>query len=146
MNTLNVILKWVKELDKKHCFALIGFLVISAGLLVCISQATAGVNGKEPAQFNGVFRFAYPPVKSPGPAALRQSFMADKALENVTAGLNSLIAVPADITIAFTECGVINAFYEPSARRVNMCYELIEHFAQLFLPYAKSEEALGKAV
>jgi hypothetical protein len=72
--------------------------------------------------------------------------MQDKVLEEITADLNSQIALPGDLTIAFSECGVVNAFYNPETHAIHMCYELIVRFVELFQPYAKSEEELEKAV
>ena len=147
MKGLRTLSNVVKQLNKKRCVSLIGLLSIcSIGFLVGVPLAIGGSNGEQATQLQGIFKFAYPPVSKPQYAAIREGFMADKALENLTAGLNRLIKLPTDITITFTQCGVENAFYEPSTRRIKMCYELYEHFIVLFLPLAKSEEDLAKAV
>lgn len=136
-----------KQLHKKWCVSLIGLLSIcSIGFLVGVPLAIGGSTGNQATQLQGIFKFAYPPVNKPQYAEMRQGFMADKTLEGVTAGLNNLIKLPTDLTITFTECGVVNAFYEPSTRRIKICYELYEHFIVLFLPYVKSEKELAKTV
>lgn len=105
-----------------------------------------GFQGKNSGQTEGAFKFAYAPVKDPRYAALQQEFMKEKVLESLAASLNGVIALPVDVTIGFTECGMINAFYDPSAHRIDLCYELVERFVQIFQPIAQSEEELGKAI
>jgi Putative metallopeptidase len=147
MKGLRTLSNVVKQLNKKRYVCLIGLLSIcSIGFPVGVPLAIGGSNGEQATQLQGIFKFAYPPVSKPQYAVMRQGFMADKALEGVTAGLNSLIKLPTDLTITFTECGVVNAFYEPRTRRIKMCYELYEHLIVLFLPHTKSEEELAKAV
>jgi len=53
-------------------------------------------------------------------------------MEKVAAELSKLIRLPRDIAIVLTDCGAINAFYTPEKHAIIVCYELMEHFGDLF--------------
>jgi hypothetical protein len=42
---------------------------------------------------------------------------------------------PAPFTIEMQSCGFINAAWDPSTRRLTLCYELAEDFAELYRAY-----------
>src|SRR5262249_30856938 len=40
----------------------------------------------------------------------------------------------------------VNAFYDPSSKRIIVCYELLDYFVDVFKPVAKDQTELGNAV
>lgn len=54
-------------------------------------------------------------------------------LEQVADELDTFYRLPDAVTFRADMCGVANAFWDPSAREVTMCHELLGEFAELFL-------------
>ena len=57
---------------------------------------------------------------------LRTRLMQSRMLDTVVAGLNDTIRVPENLVVATSECGEPVAYYRPEARRVTVCYELLD--------------------
>lgn len=49
--------------------------------------------------------------------------------DDIVSELNDMLSFPTDVQVTFAECGVVNAFYDPGAVEITMCYELIKHYA-----------------
>ncbi len=56
-------------------------------------------------------------------------------LEPLAQHAADLFAWPAPFTIEMQSCGFINAAWDPSTRRLTLCYELAEDFAELYRSY-----------
>lgn len=56
----------------------------------------------------------------------------DKTLENAADQFNRSLILPHDIYLRTKDCGEANAFYNPNDRSITMCYEMMEHFYQLY--------------
>lgn len=56
----------------------------------------------------------------------------EKLMEKAADQLNRSLILPHDITLKTKECNEINAFYNPADPSVTVCYELMEHFYQVF--------------
>jgi hypothetical protein len=97
-------------------------------------------------QAKGFFKPMYAQVQDPERAKVRTSLQQDKVLEQICANLNQTVAIPNDITISITECGQPNAFYDPRQKQVSMCYELVEHFYNVFKPASENQEELDRSV
>ncbi len=122
------------------CLAMIFFI----GCAEWSSPAAAQAQKKAAAK--GIFKAAYPPVKNPEYAQMQAELKKERVLEELAAALNELIILPTDITLTFNECGAVNAFYDPEKKRITMCYELLEDFAQAFEADAKTPQELDDAV
>ena len=127
---------------------MLAFGALSAGSAA--SDAEQGqTKGKDPeskAQGKGRFKAVYGPIKNKDYAKAQEELKKEKALEMIADGLNQEFILPVDITLTFTECGVVNAFYDPERHQISMCYELLEHFYEIFKPDAKSDAELDDAV
>lgn len=66
--------------------------------------------------------------------------------QTTVAELNETIALPRDLGIFFTECGAVNAFFDPANTRILMCYELVAYFAQQFQGRYEDAAAADAAV
>jgi len=64
--------------------------------------------------------------------ALAQALRDGNVAGELAQSLNAFLNLPRDITIAFEDCGEINAFYDPTRVRVSMCYEFVQDVAQFF--------------
>jgi hypothetical protein len=58
--------------------------------------------------------------------------VASRLLDTVAAGINDTLAVPENVILAATECGEPNAYYRPEARRVSLCYELLDDLTRRY--------------
>lgn len=94
----------------------------------------------------GEFKVVYASVNKPAYKALQQVFQQNQSFEKVAQALNQTLAIPRDVPIVFGECGVGNAYYQPSQHRIVMCYELIEYFSKVFKGKYKSTAEMNQAV
>lgn len=60
--------------------------------------------------------------------------------------LNARLALPQDIPIRHEECGVQNAYYNPEAKDVTLCWEFLDFVAQTYRQLDVSEEDYRYAV
>ena len=56
----------------------------------------------------------------------------EKLLEKAADKLNSSLILPYDIDLVTKDCGEVNAFYDANNHSVTVCYELMEHFYNVF--------------
>ena len=101
--------------------------------------AAAPAAPKAPAD-RGDFKVVYAPVKDASYKELQQIFKETQLFEETVKALNETLILPSDVAVTLRECGEINAFYEPDAKRISMCYELVGYFAEMFLADAETEE------
>ena len=64
-------------------------------------------------------------------------------LENEVAWLNENFRLPYNVTIEAVECDEANAFYIPSEKRVQICYEYIDYLDELLLTVREQESYVG---
>jgi hypothetical protein len=93
----------------------------------------------------GIFKVAYVPVEKQDYQQYEQILQQSQLFEAIATTLNEILILPSDITIVFSECGTINAFYDPQSQAIVMCYELIDDFAKFSAQYAANEEELLQA-
>ncbi len=73
---------------------------------------------------------------------LDQKIKKEKLLEKAADDLNKALSLPNDIYLRSKDCGEPNAEFDPKTQAVTVCYELMEHFNNLFLSEKmKPEEA-----
>src|SRR5713101_161408 len=128
-------------------FLSIAFVLTLAAYFIFTSYAAGSPQDQsKKVQGKGAFKAVYGPVKNKDYAQAQAELKKGKVLEGIAANLNKEISIPTDISLTFTECNTVNAFYDPEHQRINMCYELVEHFYEIFKPDAKSEDELDDAV
>lgn len=88
--------------------------------------------GAAPARNGGEFLFEYRPPASPAYANIREVLQRSQVLEQLAGGLNEELALPTDVTLATEQCGAVNAFYNPQSKRLSLCYELVNQFADMY--------------
>lgn len=111
-------------------------------------KAMANEQGEATAPDRGNFVVLYTPVSSGNQTYLQmeENIKRERAVEQIVDELNASVAVPEEVKVTFKECGEVNAFWSPSTRTLNMCYELIEYFGELFKDSVQTQEELDEAV
>lgn len=92
------------------------------------------------------FSVTYNPSKIEAHESYRQLLEGNRVFEKFAEGLNKTIRIPNQVDIQLVDCNTINAFYDPSGKRIIVCYELIDYFLTVFKPVAKSNDELATAV
>lgn len=87
-------------------------------------------------------------IASYGPAEpefedFRAGLQANRFLDTVAARLNGDYVLPANITLATGHCDDPNASYEPTTRRVTLCYELFSYLSDQFAHEQMGPELIG---
>jgi hypothetical protein len=102
------------------------------------------------ARADGSFTIVYGPVKSKVSAEIADGLRKSGGMELLASKLTSLVTLPRDLPIVFGDCGVVNAFYNSDKHAIVLCYELMEHYLDLFSHQDKVKLAtaaeLGKVV
>jgi hypothetical protein len=70
---------------------------------------------------------------------LEAVFKETQLLEDTVKELNGEFALPADVPVVLRECGEVNAFYDPEAGEISLCYELVEHYFEIFMADAQTD-------
>ncbi len=99
----------------------------------------------------GHLRFSYAKVTNPDHEDLKKVFHDERYFEEVVEDLDKTLVLPRNVEVRLQECdGEVNAFYDPEDHAVHLCYELLDHFLQIFGQDAQtdeeSEEAASKAI
>ena len=72
-------------------------------------------------------------------------FKETRLLEDTVQELNGVFSLPADVPVVMRECGEVNAFYDPQSGEISLCYELVEHYSEIFMADAETEEEQEEA-
>ncbi len=80
----------------------------------------------------GTLRLVYGQLETADYEELQDTFKDERFFEEVLTGLNASLILPRDVDVRLEECGVVNAFYDPDSQSISLCYELFEHFLELF--------------
>lgn len=63
---------------------------------------------------------------------LEKVFREERFFEDILDELNQSLVLPRDVPVRLEECSEVNAFYDSEKGSVTLCYELLEHFLELF--------------
>ena len=96
--------------------------------------------GPPPAVDNGDIKLTFADPKSAKLKRFKTQLSSSKLFGKVIDGINDTIALPRDGAVLISECGRIDAYYDPKAPGVVVCYELAEHFESLFKGRASGAE------
>ncbi|HEY8560851.1 MAG TPA: DUF4344 domain-containing metallopeptidase [Pyrinomonadaceae bacterium] len=90
----------------------------------------------------GDFIVEHAAVRNARFAELDEKIKKEKLLEKAADDLNKALILPADIYLRSRDCGEPNAEFDPKTQAITVCYELMEHFSNLFKSDGmKAEEA-----
>lgn len=79
-------------------------------------------------------------ITSPKFAEIDRQVKDEKLLEKAADQLNRALILPQDITLRTKSCGQINAQYLSSDHSVTICYELMDHFYNVFRSAGEPEQ------
>ena len=85
-------------------------------------------------------RVRYDVPTDPKLAPYQKFVQGNKVLEEMADGLNETFRLPKDLTLTATQCGKVNAFYQPQQQAVQLCYEYVRYFNQLHISDQKAED------
>ncbi len=122
-----------------HTFTRFGFVCSLSLFALLFSDSRA--HGA-PIADKGDFLVAYPMPKKAEYRELQAEFKKDKVLEAMADGLNEAFALPTNITLEFKELGEANAYYDPNTHHIELGYELIDDFQELFGKTSKDEDVV----
>lgn len=80
----------------------------------------------------GDFLVEHSELKNARFGALDEKTKKEKLLEKAADNLNRALSLPTDITLRSKDCGEANAKFDPATQEITICYELMEHFAELY--------------
>src|ERR1044071_6060964 len=107
-------LKRIQRITHGTSLSIVTAATLAVSLLLASSTASKPLQqSKSNAQSKGAFKAAYPPVKNKDYAEALAELKKARVLETIADNLNKEIAIPVDLTLTFSECNTINAFYDP---------------------------------
>lgn len=121
-------------------FMLIGMLGIYALPLV---KGAPNVQAKPAGK--GSFKVGASPRRQDKSIKAKMSAEDRQALQEVAVELNKVFILPQDIYLSVNTCGVANAFYDPNAKEIIMCTELVTLFEQAFAKEFKDKQEAAEA-
>ena len=96
---------------------------------------------------NGDLRLRYQPRKKSTAATENHAVGSNpQAIEKLIADLNQRLKLPFDISVVFRDCESPDAFYDPETHEINLCYQLIDDYYDLFGIKLKDKRKLDEAV
>ena len=75
---------------------------------------------------------------------LDQKIRKEKLLEKAADDLNKALILPKDIRLRLETCGEANAEFDPKTQAITVCYELMEHFSNLYKSDGMKEDDADK--
>ncbi|HBQ99742.1 MULTISPECIES: DUF4344 domain-containing metallopeptidase [unclassified Roseofilum] len=79
-------------------------------------------------------------------ANIRTALIETEFYDDLASDLNEILVFPTNITVVFTTCDEANAYYDPNAVTITICYELIDEFLSIFTENSETEEDFADAV
>jgi Putative metallopeptidase len=90
-------------------------------------------------------RVTYEPAKKPELEKIRGFLQENQMFDHYSLGLNKMFKFPQDVSVVFTECGLVNAAWDGQSKIV-MCYEMAAFLKGLFGKKIKDPKQLTIAV
>jgi hypothetical protein len=107
------------------------------------------VNRLASAPGSGSLKLVYGKLNAAHRKEIAKAFQEERLFEDVLDSLNEGLVLPGDVEVRLLECKEANAFYDPEQKAILLCYEVFEHFMEIFgkgKNEADSEEVATKAV
>jgi 3'-phosphoadenosine 5'-phosphosulfate sulfotransferase len=76
---------------------------------------------------------------------IKQAGMMERFTESLNSNRN-LPSLPRSVSVRTAQCGNVNAFYNPRQGAVTMCYEMLNHLANIFVRDGQWTQAQSEAV
>jgi len=108
-------------------------LVIALVLLSSVFSfsAMSQIKKKTPAKTAALLhpvKFRYDAPKDPKLQNFKKLLQNSQLLEIMAGTLNQTLRLPKDLVLTATECGDVNAYYDPQNQAIQICYEFAQYF------------------
>lgn len=118
-------------------------IAVAASVAGCAQQSTDSETG---ASGDGRFIAEYQPATM-GETGYEADLLSKNAvLENFVDEMNAFVALPYDVEVIGMECGEANAFFDPEAHTIQLCYELAVSERVLFSEAGDSGDTLDTEI
>lgn len=107
---------------------------------VAPNKSETAKKDKNKKEDRGDFIVEHIAVQNPKYNEIDRQIKEDKTLEKAADRLNRSLILPNDIYLRTKDCGQSNAFYNPQDASITVCYELMEHFYQIFRSVGDSDQ------
>ncbi len=104
-----------------------------------------GLTQSKPAG-KGSFKVGASPLRRDKNIKANMSAEDRQDLQAIANDLNKTFSLPQDLYLSVNNCGLANAFYDPSTKEIIMCKELVTLFAQGFAKEYEDKEEAAQAV
>ena len=94
----------------------------------------------------GSFKVGFSPLQKDKTAKSTLSADERKALQVLATELNKVFILPQDVYLIEASCGEANAYYDPDAKQITMCSELVKDYEAVFSKEFKDKEQAAEAV
>jgi Zn-dependent peptidase ImmA (M78 family) len=88
----------------------------------------------------GKFQVSYTPLQRKHSIKRQERLQQYRSFEKLAQKLTQVLMMPNDVKIILGDCGAVNAYYKPSEHSINICYELIDRFTDVFRKYYQAKE------
>jgi hypothetical protein len=88
----------------------------------------------------GIFQVFYTPLQRKHSIPRQERLQKYQSFEKLAQKLNRVLMMPNNVKIVLGDCGAVNAYYKPSEHSINICYELIDRFTDVFRQYYQSKK------
>lgn len=96
---------------------------------------------------SGDLRLRYQPRKQRTASTENQRVGSNpQAIEKLISDLNQRLILAFDISVVFEDCELPDAFYDPEAHEITLCYQLIDNYYDLFAKKRRDKIKLDDAV
>ena len=96
----------------------------------------------------GKLKLVYGKLTSEHRREIAKIFKEERLFEDVLDSLNEGLVLPRNVEVRLQECKEVNAFYDPEEKAILLCYEVFDHFLEIFAngQDPNSDEIAEKAV
>lgn len=106
---------------------------VESGWLAVLSGHLRSQDGaRRPGSSGGRILVSFGEPRPPLHPGVRRLVEEPGLVQAAAEGLASLLVLPDDIPVKFMNCGEANAFYDPQTGEVQMCYELVDWFVEIW--------------
>ncbi|WP_137145673.1 DUF4344 domain-containing metallopeptidase [Mycolicibacterium sp. CR10] len=105
-------------------------------------KSAQGPDGEEPAG-TGSMIVTYQDATSPEAIAGRDVLQADQVLEEMADDINQTLNLPYDIPLLGVQCDQANAFWDPNAKTISICYEDTSNSERIFTEAGDPDPVAG---
>ncbi len=117
------------------------------GLVACGTEVDQSEDvDQAEAEDQGDLILSYEATDNKNFKAIRKALKETAFFDDLIADINDNLMFATDISVVFASCGEANAYYDPEASEITMCYELIADYVSIFEDEIETEEDFANEV